>query len=109
VIDGNSRFAKHNIFKSDVFSLGLMFYQLASMEEVTGFNQKTQEFDGEKLIDAGLKRLKLRYGDLLCETLRLMLRFQEVDRPSFVELAQMILMTVPDLSALTEKERESLI
>jgi serine/threonine protein kinase len=38
VVDGNSRFAKHNIFKSDVFSIGLMFYQLASMEDVTGFN-----------------------------------------------------------------------
>jgi serine/threonine protein kinase len=38
VVDGNSRFAKHNIFKSDVFSIGLMFFQLASMEDVTGYN-----------------------------------------------------------------------
>lgn len=38
VVDGNSRFAKHNIYKSDVFSVGLLFYQLASMEDVTGFN-----------------------------------------------------------------------
>jgi len=109
VIDGNSRFAKHNIFKSDVFSVGLMFYQLASMEDVTGFNQKTQEFDGERLIDAGLKRLRQRYGELLCETIRVMLRFQEVDRPSFVELAKMMLLTVTDVGALTEKEKESLI
>ena len=26
VVDGNSRFAKHNIYKSDVFSVGLMFF-----------------------------------------------------------------------------------
>lgn len=26
VVDGNSRFAKHNIYKSDVFSVGLLFY-----------------------------------------------------------------------------------
>jgi serine/threonine-protein kinase len=58
VVDGNSRFAKHNIYKSDVFSVGLMFYQLTSMEDVTGLNQKTPEFDGEKLIEAGIKRLK---------------------------------------------------
>jgi len=37
---GNSRHAQHNIFKSDVFSAGLIFYQFASMEDVTGFNQK---------------------------------------------------------------------
>ena len=26
VVDGTSRFAKHNIYKSDVFSVGLLFY-----------------------------------------------------------------------------------
>ena len=41
----------HNIFKSDVFSAGLIFFQLISMEDVTGFNQKNQVNDGEKLID----------------------------------------------------------
>ena len=38
VVDGNSRFAKHNVYKIDVFSVGLLFYQLAVMEDVTGFN-----------------------------------------------------------------------
>ncbi len=41
VIDGNSRFAEHNIYKSDVFSAGLVLIQLALMNEVTGFNSKT--------------------------------------------------------------------
>jgi serine/threonine protein kinase len=26
VVEGNSRFAKHNVYKSDVFSVGLLFY-----------------------------------------------------------------------------------
>jgi len=26
VVDGNSRFAKHNVYKSDVFSVGLLFF-----------------------------------------------------------------------------------
>jgi hypothetical protein len=106
VIDGNSRFAKHNIFKSDVFSVGLMFYQLASMEDITGFNQKTPEFDGERLIEAGIKRLKQRYGELMCEVIRLMLRFNEADRPSFLEVANIILVTVPDVTQLSEREQE---
>ena len=37
---GNTRHVTHNIFKSDVFSCGLIFYQFAAMEDVTGFNQK---------------------------------------------------------------------
>ena len=41
VIDGSSRFAEHNIYKSDVFSAGLVLIQLALMNEVTGFNSKT--------------------------------------------------------------------
>lgn len=90
VVDGNSRFAKHNIYKSDVFSVGLLFYQLATMDDVTGFNQKTPEYDGEKLIDAGIKKLKSKYNDVTCEVIRLMLRFNEPERPSFIELSKII-------------------
>lgn len=86
VVDGNSRFAKHNIYKSDVFSVGLLFYQLAVMEDVTGFNQKSAEYDGEKLVTAGINRLRERYGEHICHVLDLMLKFYEKDRPSCVEL-----------------------
>lgn len=79
------------------------------MEDVTGFNQKTAEYDGEKLIEAGIKRLKQRYGELMCETIKFMMRFYEVERPSFIELAHIALVIVPDPSTLSEKERESLI
>lgn len=41
VIDGSSRFAEHNIYKSDVFSSGLVLIQCTLMAEVTGFNSKT--------------------------------------------------------------------
>ena len=37
---GNTRHVVHNLFKSDVYSCGLIFLQLASMEDVTGYNQK---------------------------------------------------------------------
>jgi serine/threonine-protein kinase len=88
---GNSRHANHNIFKSDVFSCGLIFFQCASMDDVTGFNQKNQVNDGEKLVESGLKKLKQRYSDHIIEIIRLMLKFEETDRPSFVELAKLVL------------------
>ena len=40
----------NNPYKSDVFSSGLVLSQLALMDEVTGFNAKTLEVNGEKLI-----------------------------------------------------------
>ena len=38
-----------------------------------------------------------------------MLRFFETERPSFVELGHIVLVTVPDVNALSEKDREALI
>jgi serine/threonine protein kinase len=88
---GNQRHANHNIYKSDVFSCGLIFMQLATMEDVTGFNQKNAGNDGEKLIETCLKKLKQRYSDHIIEIIRLMLKFEEADRPSFIELAKLVL------------------
>ena len=61
------------------------------MEDVTGFNQKNQVNDGEKLVDQGLKKLRQRYSDHVLEIIRLMLKFDEGDRPSFIELAKLVL------------------
>jgi len=89
--DGNTRHVVHNLFKSDVYSSGLIFFQLASMEDVTGFNQKNAVNDGEKLVEQGLKKLRSRYSDHIIEIIRLMLKFDENERPSFVELAKLVL------------------
>ena len=67
------------------------------MEDVTGFNQKSQEYDGEKLVAAGVEKLRDRYGDNVCLVFTLMLKFYEKDRPSFVELHR-IMMRVPEFS-----------
>ena len=88
---GNSRHANHNIFKSDVFSCGMIYYQCAAMEDVTGFNQNNQVNKGEKLVESGLKKLKQRYSDHIIEIIRLMLKFDELERPSFIELAKLVL------------------
>ena len=60
------------------------------MEDVTGFNQKSAEYDGERLIQAGLTRLRQRYSDPVIEVFKLMLKFNEADRPSFIDLAKII-------------------
>jgi len=78
--------AEHNMFKSDVFSAGLVLYQLAAMKDVGGFNQKTPQCDGEVLIKEGLKQLSKSYSNKLVEIIRRMLIFNEEDRPTFEQV-----------------------
>lgn len=61
------------------------------MEDVTGFNQKNSVNDGEKLVEQGMRKLKQKYSDHIIEIMRLMLKFEECDRPSFIELAKLVL------------------
>ena len=82
--------AEHNMFKSDVFSTGLVIYQLAAMRDVSGFNQKTSQCDGEELIRDGLKRLSKSYSQKLIEIIRRMLLFNEEERPTFEQLGRFI-------------------
>lgn len=81
---------EHNMFKSDVFSTGLVLYQLAAMRDVSGFNQKTEKVDGEKLIRDGLKYLSKNYSNKLIDIIRKMLMFNEEDRPTFEQLGKYI-------------------
>lgn len=67
------------------------------MEDVTGFNQKSQEYDGEKLVVAGINRLRERFSENICTVLNLMLKFYEKDRPSFVELHR-VMLQYPELA-----------
>lgn len=75
VIDGSSRFAEHNIYKSDIFSTGLVLIQLALMSEVTNFNSKTSEVNGEKLIRDNLKVLEKLYSPNFSQLFSILLRF----------------------------------
>jgi hypothetical protein len=38
-----------------------------------------------------LKKLKQRYSDHIIEIIRLMLKFEENERPSFIELSKLVL------------------
>ena len=43
------------------------------------------------MVEQGLKKLRQRYSDHIIEIIRLMLKFDEAERPSFVELAKLVL------------------
>ena len=79
---------EHNMFKSDVFSAGLVIFQIASLRDVNGFNQKTEQCNGERLIYEGLRILSKKYSKKVIEILSLMLKFNENDRPNFIELVK---------------------
>lgn len=61
------------------------------MEDVTGFNQKNQANDGEMLIESAIKALRARYSEHILEIIKLMLKFNEAERPSFTELSKLVL------------------
>ena len=81
---------EHNMFKSDVFSAGLVLFQMAAMMDVSGFNQKTSNVDGEKLIREGLRMISKRYSNNVIEILGKMMQFNEDKRPNFIELGKFI-------------------
>lgn len=90
VLTPGTKQAEHNIYKSDVFSSGLVLYQIAALKDVNGFNQKVTYTDGEKLIKDGLAWLSKKYSNKVIEPLRKMLTFDEDKRPSFIELAKIL-------------------
>jgi len=78
------------MFKSDVFSAGLVLFQVAAMKDVTGFNQKTNNTNGEKLIKDGLLNLSKRYSNKVIDLLKMMLVFDEEYRPTFIEIGKIL-------------------
>ena len=78
-----------------MFSVGIMMFQLASLEQTKGFNFKTAECDSVQLMTEGIKRLKKRYAEHICEVIALMLIYEEEERPTFMELYKAVLTSAP--------------
>jgi len=85
-----TRQVEHNIYKSDVFSAGLVLFQLCGLKDVTGFNQKTVYCDGEKLMKEMFANLSKRYSSKVLDLLKKMLIFDEDKRPNFIELGKYV-------------------
>ena len=61
---------------------------IAALKDVNGFNQKTDNCNGERLIYEGLRMLGKIYSNRIIEILGLMLKFDENERPNFMELVR---------------------
>lgn len=72
------------------------------MEDVTGCNNLKE---GEAAIEDILKSLWVWYSEHIIEIIWLMLKFDEAERPSFVELAKLVL-TSEDNTLTTPKLEE---
>lgn len=56
------------------------------MKEVTGYNNKTPQNDGECMVRSALMELEKIYSPQFVNIIALMLIFEESNRPSFVEI-----------------------
>jgi Serine/threonine protein kinase len=70
---------KHDMYKSDVFSLGLTFLRMASLSSIRGLNCSNSDVIKAKISDLG-------YGDNLRGLIFQMLQLDELRRPDFVAL-----------------------
>lgn len=77
-IGGDLR-VRHNMYKSDVFSLGLTFLRMASLSSIRGLNCSPQDNIESKISS-------LNYGSSIRGLLHYMLRVDEHQRPDFITL-----------------------
>ena len=79
----NNRFDQiHDVYKSDVFSLGLLFLECFTSKSINGYNTKPDE------IKRLLKTVKEEYNENIKEMIEKMLEFNETKRISYEELLE---------------------
>jgi hypothetical protein len=64
---------------------------MCALEEVQGFNQMNKKYNGIKMVQEGLARLKKRYSAGITNLIALMLTFEEDKRPCFCQIADQCL------------------
>lgn len=80
---GNCETVKHDMYKSDVFSLGLTFLRMASLRSVRGLNSGSQAQIESKVKD-------LSYSPGFKHVLMQMLKVEEIERLDFLGLEQLL-------------------
>ena len=83
----NSKYIEHNVYKSDVFSLGLCFLLAATLT----FNALCDIRELSDMISIKLalqKYLKSRYSERFMNVLYGMLEIEEKNREDFIELEE---------------------
>ena len=80
---------RHNVFKSDVYSLGLCILFAGSLEMMSLYDIRkyVDMSDAKKYLD---KMFKDRYSSKLIDLLSLLLEIHENKRPDFIDLEKII-------------------
>ena len=77
-----------NLFKADVFSLGLIILEMMSMKNVNGLNGN----DCERIRQYRVAQCYKKYGSSLCGLVEAMLKDSELIRPDPIDLQKLIVM-----------------
>lgn len=86
-----SAFIKHNVFKSDVFSLGLcMIYAITSNYDLLSYIQKSNDFMNEKMLKKYFNKYGYDYSNEFINVLLRMIKKDEKDRYDFIELSKVL-------------------
>ena len=80
-----------NDFKADVFSLGMAFIEIATLEKSSQFYNWERCEIILSTLESRLIEIKKRYSDKIYLIIREMIRFNEEERPDFLLLKQQIL------------------
>lgn len=81
---------KHDQFKSDVFSLGLLFFEMAFLQPFDDvYDFETGKFK-DPVLKQYLQRIRKSYGDEIYEVIQKMLTIEELMRPDFVQLLDLV-------------------
>lgn len=72
----------HDVYKSDVFSLGLILLEAASLCDIRGLNS----FENRGKVEEIINKLAKDYDPWFINVLKKMLEFDEEKRPNFLEL-----------------------
>ncbi|CAD8122921.1 unnamed protein product [Paramecium sonneborni] len=86
----NSWQPQHNQYKSDLFTLGMLFLHLG-LNQVNSscYNYLKGKFMEDQL-NIRLQKLRTQYGQQFCDWIQLMLIIQEDQRPDLIQMEQII-------------------
>lgn len=101
---GNENGVRHDMYKSDVFSLGLVFLRMACLANVKGLN-----IQGQTLINERVSQMNC--GGSVKHLISCMLRVNEVERPDFVDLSNVFreIMSPSVPRTIQERTRENVL
>ncbi|CAK68131.1 unnamed protein product (macronuclear) [Paramecium tetraurelia] len=89
-IRSNNWWPKHNQYKSDLFTLGMLFLHLSLNQVNSDCYNYTQGKFLEDQLTIKLQKLRTRFGQQFCNFISMMLIIQEDQRPDLIQMEQII-------------------